>query len=134
MKRLGQTTVEHVRKWKSNIKGHDVDEASLASIGFETRKFDRNAVFAETFPAELKAAYLVYAFEQWRMGRNIPVPRTIFEGPYTFSNGEVKTVLSALEWYLTYYENEAKKENPRAVLLASTLIGKLQKYVLSKTE
>lgn len=126
--RLATLTAERVRSLRANIKGYDTDEASFASIGFETNKYDGSKLMADTFPAELRAAYLVFAFEQWRNGVNIPrIPTSADQ--QIFTNRAVKNVLTSLERYLTYSENQAKKNNPEATLPASILIDQLKKYV-----
>lgn len=128
MARLATTTVEQVRRLRTNIKGHDTDEASFSSTGFETKKYEGTELVADPFPAELRAAYLVLAFEQSRNGRNIPQIPTHRE-QWMFRNGEVKAALATLERYLSYYENQARKKNPQAVLPTSVLIDQLKKYV-----
>lgn len=130
--RLATLTAERVRSLRTNIKGCGTDEASLTSIGFETKKYDGFKLMADTFPAELRAAYLVYVFEQWKNGVNIPRIPT-FADQQTFTNRAVKNVLTSLERYLTYYENQGKKNNPNAVLPTSMLIDQLKKYVQKLT-
>lgn len=127
---LTTTTADRVCKLRANIRGHDVDEASLASIGFNTIKLEGGKLMADTFPAELKAAFLVFAFEQWRIGENLPKIE-IFDNQYLFRNGEIKKYLQVLEKYLRYFEGQAKKKNPKAVLNASKLLTQLQKHISS---
>lgn len=128
--KLTTTTAKRVNGLRINVKGHDIDEASLVSIGFEATKLEGDEIVANTFPTELKAAYLVYAFEQWRNGGDIPRV-VIFENQHIFKNGEVRRTLHVLEKYLTHYENQARKKNPNAILPASILVSQLQKHVFA---
>lgn len=128
MKRLATTTAQRVRTLRTNIKGADTDEASFASIGFETRKYEGKEIVADSFPAELRAGYLVYAFEQSRNERSIPeIP--IYREQWVFRNGEVKLALATLEKYLTHYENQARKKSTEIVLPVSVLVNQLKKYI-----
>lgn len=126
--RLKATTAQRVHALRVNIKGADTDETSFAAIGLDIRKYERSELVGDPFPVEVRAAYLVLAFEQSRNGREIPhIPTYQYE--WAFRNGEVRVALTTLERYLAHYENQAKKKDSKALLPISVLVEQLKKYI-----
>jgi hypothetical protein len=128
---LKNVTLDQVRQWTPGIKGNDVDAISFAAIGFNLTE-SQNRFTYRGFPAELRSAFLIYAFEQYRKGAEVPVLPKDHEGDYVFKNQEVKKFLQVLEFYLTHYQEEARKKNPNAVLSVFNLVTFFEKYVDSK--
>jgi len=125
---LTQCDAARIRELERNIRGTDYDEVSFASMGITTMKKEGGEDIPIPFPAEPRAAFIVYLFESWRRGTPLPnIPRD--NEDFVLSNGIIRLSLKTMERYLSHYEAELKRQNPQDIFNARILLDYISKYI-----